>query len=184
MRPHTDGNTSDLANKMKQLERLLVMQGRRCFFCDEVIPAGEASVEHLVASSNGGSNEDDNCVACCKAVNAAFGSKPYKEKLRSVLNHRGMFVCPRQHANLVGATAQPAVPEADDPQVALVVADLTRRGTSRPKKEQTLRNTVASVFQKRLAEEELSALLARLQDRKYLSIIDGVVGYRLPKQDG
>jgi 5-methylcytosine-specific restriction endonuclease McrA len=50
---------------MKQLERLLFLQGHRCFFCQQTIPDGEASVEHLVASSNGGGNEDDNCVACC-----------------------------------------------------------------------------------------------------------------------
>lgn len=30
----------------------------------------EASVEHLRASANGGGNNDENCVACCKAVNA------------------------------------------------------------------------------------------------------------------
>ena len=115
---------------MKQLERLLVMQGRRCFFCDEMIPAGEASVEHLVASAP--------------------------------------------------VIAIPNAPEAEDAQIALVIADLARRGASRPRKEQTLRNTIAAVFQKKLAEEELSSLLARLQDRKYLSITDGKVGYKLP----
>lgn len=167
---------------MKQLERLLVMQGRRCFFCDEVIPSGEASVEHLVASANGGSNNDENCVVCCKALNAAFGSKPYKEKLRAVLSHKGKFVCPRQQANPASANATSAL-ETEDPQIALVIADLARRGASRPRKEQTLRNTVAAVFQKQLAEDELSALLTRLQDRKYLSITDGKVGYKLPGGD-
>jgi hypothetical protein len=31
---------------MKQIERLLVLQGQRCFFCDSPIPEGEARVEH------------------------------------------------------------------------------------------------------------------------------------------
>lgn len=168
---------------MKQLERLLVMQGRRCFFCDEVIPSGEASVEHLVASANGGSNDDENCVVCCKALNAAFGSKPYKEKLRAVLNHKGKFVCPRQHAAAAPVIPPADAPEPEDAQISLVIADLVRRGASRPRKEQTLRNTIAAVFQKTLAEEELSSLLARLQDRKYLSITDGRVGYKLPGGD-
>lgn len=168
---------------MKQLERLLVMQGRRCFFCDEIIPSGEASVEHLVASANGGSNDDENCVVCCKALNAAFGSKPYKEKLRAVLNHKGEFVCPRQPTTHAPARATPEAPENDEAQIALVLADLVRRGASRPRKEQTLRNTIAAVFQKKLAEEQLSGLLARLQDRKYLSITDGKVGYKLPGGD-
>lgn len=59
---------------MKQLERLLFLQGQVCFFCALPIPPGEASVEHLVAVCNGGSKDDDNCVACCKTVNAALGS--------------------------------------------------------------------------------------------------------------
>src|SRR5262249_54609564 len=35
-----------------------------------------------------------NCVVCCKSLNAAFGSKSVKDKLRAVLNHRGPFICP------------------------------------------------------------------------------------------
>lgn len=167
---------------MKQLERLLVMQGRRCFFCDEPIAVGAASVEHLVASSNGGSNDDENCVVCCKSLNAAFGNKPYKEKLRAVLNHRGKFVCPGKGATSETAGSSAGI-EAEDAQVAAVVADLARRGASKPRKEQTLRNTIAAAFQKKLAEEELNSLLARLQDRKYLSITDGKVGYKLPGPD-
>jgi hypothetical protein len=169
---------------MKQLERLLVMQGRRCFFCDEAIPTGEASVEHLVASANGGSNDDENCVVCCKTLNAAFGSKPYKEKLRAVLSHRGKFVCPRSAAGLaaVGPSAETA--ENDDAQIALVIADLARRGASKPRKEKTLRNTIAAVFQKKLAEGEISELMDRLQHCNHLSIAeDGKVRYKLPGSD-
>ena len=57
---------------MKQLERLLFLQGNVCFFCQQPLPAGEASVEHLVATSNGGAKDDDNCVVCCKSVNVAL----------------------------------------------------------------------------------------------------------------
>jgi len=169
---------------MKQLERLLVMQGRRCFFCDEAIPAGEASVEHLVASANGGSNDDENCVVCCKALNAAFGSKPYKDKLRAVLSHRGRFVCPGQQVGqpVSHDPASIGTAKADD-QISLVLADLARRGAARPRKEKSLRNTIAAVFQKKLAEEELSDLLARLQAKEYVSISDGKVNYKLPARD-
>lgn len=168
---------------MKQLERLLVLQGRRCFFCDEPIPAGEASVEHLVASANGGTNDDENCVACCKSLNAAFGSKPYKEKLRAVLCHRGKFVCPKPIASEpVTVEAAPA-PATDDEQITMTLADLARRGASKPRKEKTLRNTIAPVFQKKLSEEDLTALLSRLKSRKYLSITDGKVHYQLPRAE-
>ena len=79
---------------MKQLERLLFLQGQRCFFCQQPISPGEASVAHLNATSNGGTKDDENCVACCKAVNAALGNLSFKGKLQAVVNQRGAFVCP------------------------------------------------------------------------------------------
>lgn len=168
---------------MKQLERLLVLQGQRCFFCEAAIPPGEASVEHLVATANGGSNVDENCVVCCKSLNAAFGSKPYKEKLRAVLSHKGPFVCPRP---VPGPSPLPVAgaSEPDDPRVALVLADLARRGVHRPRKEKTLRNTVAAVFQPKLADAEVSDLVALLKAGAYVSIAEnGAVGYKLPARD-
>ena len=80
---------------IKQLDRLLFMQGNRCFFCGDSIPDGEASVEHLVASSKGGARDDENCVACCKTINGVFGSLSVKAKLQIVLSHRGQFKCPQ-----------------------------------------------------------------------------------------
>jgi len=44
---------------MKLLERLLFLQGQRCFFCGQAIPLGEASIEHLVATANGGAKDDE-----------------------------------------------------------------------------------------------------------------------------
>ena len=60
----------------KPLDRLTFAQGELCFFCDTPLPKAEASVEHLVPSARAGSNSDDNCVACCKAVKVALG-KPW-----------------------------------------------------------------------------------------------------------
>ena len=67
----------------KPLDRLMFAQGKSCFFCKALLPQSEASVEHLVASANGGGNSDENCVACCKALNALFGSMSLKEKFSS-----------------------------------------------------------------------------------------------------
>ena len=68
------------------LERLLFLQGGLCFFCSQPLPKSEASVEHLQAVANGGTNHDDNCVACCKAVNRVLGSMPLKAKIQMVLD--------------------------------------------------------------------------------------------------
>lgn len=80
-----------------KLDRLLFAQGGKCFFCNAVLARADASVEHLVPTSQGGADNDKNCVACCKAVNMLMGDASLKEKLRIVLNQRGEFVCPVKH---------------------------------------------------------------------------------------
>jgi HNH endonuclease len=168
---------------MKQLERLLLFQGNRCFFCDQAIPAGEASVEHLVASAIGGANDDDNCVACCKALNSAFGSKPYKEKLRAILSHRGQFACPRSSGSIEEGTAPlSALVESTNERLANVVTDLQKRGASRPRKVETLRNTIAAVFQKQIGEDDISALFSNLLARGYIVVSGTSVNYNLPQK--
>ena len=76
----------------------MFVQGGLCFFCEQPLAQGDASVEHLVASANGGGNGDDNCVVCCKALNALFGSMSLKDKIRAVLRQKGTFKCPNARA--------------------------------------------------------------------------------------
>ena len=91
---------------MAQLERLLFLQGHLCFFCQEPIPNGQASVEHLAPSSKGGGNSDDNCVACCKMLNQLLGNLPLKEKLRVFLNQTGRIQCPTRVAQATSQAIQ------------------------------------------------------------------------------
>ncbi len=88
----------------KSIDRLLFAQGGLCFFCQRTLSPAEASVEHLVATANGGRNDPDNTVACCKALNALLGHMSLKEKLRVVLNQKGEFRCPngRRYRGLQG----------------------------------------------------------------------------------
>ena len=58
---------------IKQIDRLTFAQGGLCFFCKQSLSKDEASIEHLVPSAKGGNSNDENCVICCKAVNALFG---------------------------------------------------------------------------------------------------------------
>ena len=160
---------------MKQLERLLFLQGHRCFFCGHSIPAGEASVEHLVATSNGGAKEDENCVVCCKSINIALGHLSVKAKLQVVLNHRGSFACPMSIASPATSIVEPR-----DDRVGVVVADLQKRGSARPRRVVTLRNTINSAFQMSLSETELDVLLAHLQAKGYVTVEDTKVSYALP----
>jgi hypothetical protein len=162
---------------MKQLERLLFLQGQRCFFCGQAIPAGEASVEHLVATSNGGAKDDENCVVCCKAANLALGRLSVKAKLQAILNHRGNFACPMSIEPPASLGTEPL-----DGRVALVVADLHKRGPARPRRITTLKNTMNAVFQMSLSDAELDVLLSQLQRYGYVAIEDTKVSYALPAQ--
>jgi hypothetical protein len=68
-------------------------------------------------------------------------------------------------------------------KVAVVVANLRQRGASKPRALKTLSSTVASLFQKQLAESELSELLSTLQDQGIVIINGAKVSYVLPGND-
>ena len=168
------------------LDRIMFAQGGLCFFCKQPLPKAEASVEHLFASSNGGSNKDENCVACCKSVNALLGSMSPKEKFQVVLNQKGQFKCPN-----AGGVARATPPRASTPPKApastkskadnfsMVVANLAQRGNSWPRTLKTLTSTVASLFPKGIAEAEVTALTQQLQSTGKVSISENKVSYAL-----
>lgn len=118
----------------KPIDRLLFAQGGLCFFCQRTLPPADATVEHLVAVSNGGSNDPENTVACCRSLNTLLGRMSIKEKLRVVLNQKGQFKCPNGGGS--AAKGSPSNPTAQ--RLALVIADLQRRGTARPRTVKTL----------------------------------------------
>jgi len=160
----------------QQIGRLLFEQGGRCFFCQQTLPPAEASVEHLVATSNGGGNDAGNCVACCKALNGLLGRMSLKEKLRVVLNQKGEFKCPNGTPRHPRPAAGPAAAE----RLALVVADLRKRGAARPRTVKTLSSTISALFQKQLAEHEVAALISKLQAQGIIAVSDTKISYELP----
>jgi len=138
-------------------------------------------VEHLVASSIGGSNSDENCVVCCKAVNALLGRMSLKEKVRVVLNQEGYFKCP----NSAGASkssstpATPKQPKATESQMGFVVENLKQRGHARPRRVKTLKSTIASLFPAGLSDSELSALVEKLESLGKIVVSGNNVSYQL-----
>lgn len=175
------------------LDRLLFAQGGQCFFCRKPLPKTEASVEHLVASTNGGTNDDGNCVACCKALNHLLGSKSIKEKMQIVLNQRGNFQCPSSicsqltpvpSTNTPTKTSKPAPAGIDTVPAALdlVQADLKKRGTARPRKISTLASTIKAFLkqqQKPNSDAEVANLIAGLQKRGKVIVTDTKITYKL-----
>jgi HNH endonuclease len=165
---------------IKPLSRLLFMQGRRCFFCEQPLSAADASIEHLVASSNGGSNRDENCVACCKPLNQLLGSMSLKEKIQIVLNQKGQFECPNGQERKISEPKPQASAEtakAAECNYALLVANLKQRGNSKPRTLVKLKSMIAALFHNKLSDEDVEALVQQLQSRDEISVTGSKVTY-------
>jgi hypothetical protein len=160
------------------LDRLMFAQGGLCFFCKDPLAKADASVEHLVASANGGRNDDDNRVVCCKAINALLGSMSLKEKIQVVLNQKGHFKCPNG-SQKPAAKAPPtgAKPKAAKDRYSVVVANLRQRGAAKPKTVKTLTSTIRSLFQKDITDKELSTILQQLESEGVVTIEGAKVSY-------
>lgn len=190
----------------KPLDRLLFVQGGLCFFCRQPLPRDDASVEHLQAIANGGANGDDNCVACCKTVNALLGSMSIKQKFEVVLNQKGQFRCPNEP---VRPAPEPVVTPAPSPQVlppvaanapsatsappeaakvvasktvnrfALVTENLKTRGNSRPRTLKTLTSSIAALFPKGISQKEVESIVRHLQTTGKVKVEGTKIVYRL-----
>jgi hypothetical protein len=174
----------------KPIERLLFAQGGKCFFCRKPLPRAEASIEHLVAMTHGGKDGDENCVACCKALNALFGRMSLKEKLVIVLNQEGDFKCPAGSLSQITKAPPPSPKSTPKPprtraeKFALVVADLQKRGNAKPGTVEKLLNTIKShLVQMGEPGEEAHGLLNDLAAKAYLSVADEKITYALPSKD-
>ena len=65
-------------------------------------------------------------------------------------------------------------------KAAVVIADLKRRGASKPRAVKTLTSTISSMFQKQLSEQELISLLDELKAQGLITIAGTKVSYTLP----
>jgi hypothetical protein len=165
----------------KLLDRLLFLQGGRCFYCKRELPKSDASVEHLVATSKGGGNTDENRVACCKTINALLGSMSLKDKFQVVLNQKGAFSCPNRSAIVDSSRIVdvPPISTMKSDTFEKVVANLKQRGTSRPRTIKTLRSTIAALHGKEISETELTAMIDRLQSGGKITLAGLKVSYSL-----
>jgi hypothetical protein len=176
----------------KPIDRLMFTQGGNCFFCRKPLPRAEASVEHLVAVANGGKDHDENCVACCKSLNRLFGHMSLKEKLNILLNQRGEFRCPvppevvqppPPQTPPVKTTAK--VPQTDEERIAVVLADLYKRGNAKPGTLEKLLNTArARLVQVGDAGEHAEAVVKELSARAMIIVSEKKVTYALPLKSG
>lgn len=68
---------------------------------------------------------------------------------------------------------------SEDEKVKVIAKNLKARGQSRPRKVNTLKNTINSLFREKIPDDELDALIEDLQRRKVLQVKNGNISYRL-----
>jgi hypothetical protein len=157
----------------KPIERLLFAQGGLCFFCQQKLAPTDASVEHLLATANGGGNGEENTVACCKALNMLLGRMSLKEKLRVVLNQKGVFKCPKGTPKPQAAVALP------EGAFERVKADLLKRGKACPGTVKTLTSSINNLFQNQLSPQQLASLINKLKSARLVTVNGTRVSYDL-----
>lgn len=170
------------------LDRLLFAQGGECFFCRQPLPREQASIEHLVATTHGGKDNDENLVACCQALNALFGRMSLKEKLAVILKQKGAFQCPARLAPALASPAPPHQTAAASPATPLqtVLAGLKKRGNARPRTLDALAPLVTDLLvQNGFDARETKDVLAQLRGGHYIEVQDRrITAYLLPPSQG
>jgi len=65
-------------------------------------------------------------------------------------------------------------------RIEIVVADLKRRGSAKPRTVKTLSSTIQAIFQKQLSDEEVTGLVSGLNKKGIVKIAGTKVAYSLP----
>lgn len=65
-------------------------------------------------------------------------------------------------------------------RLGVVISDLKRRGSAKPRKIKTLGSTISAIFQKQISEQEVAALMTALQKQGVVTVNDTKVSYSLP----
>lgn len=74
---------------------------------------------------------------------------------------------------------KPIDPKSAPDRVALIVADLQKRGASRPRTVATLSSTISATFQKQLTAQEVSSLVSELKKKGLVKVEGTKVTYNL-----
>lgn len=70
--------------------------------------------------------------------------------------------------------------KSDKEKIDAIVKSLTARGNARPRKVQTLANTINALFSKSLDEAELMSLIEALKKQKHITVDGNNVSYQAP----
>jgi len=75
---------------------------------------------------------------------------------------------------------KPIDPKTSSDRVALIVADLQKRGAARPRTVATLSSTISATFQKQLTAQDVSSLVSELKKKGLVKVEGTKITYNLP----
>jgi hypothetical protein len=73
-----------------------------------------------------------------------------------------------------------ATATSPEEQLAVIITNLQQRGAAKPRTMKTLGSTISALFQKKLSEEEIAALVSKLQHQGIITVNETKVSYALP----
>jgi hypothetical protein len=95
------------------------------------------------------------------------------------LKERKLRVCRIQTVGEI-PILKPVDPKSSPDRVALIVADLQKRGAARPRTVVTLSSTISAMFQKQLTAQEVSSLISDLKKKGFVKVEGTKIIYNLP----
>lgn len=75
---------------------------------------------------------------------------------------------------------KPVDPKSSPDRMALIVANLQKRGAARPRTVATLSSAISATFQKQITAQEVSALVSELKKKGLIKVEGTKVTYNLP----
>jgi hypothetical protein len=140
---------------MKKLNALLFNQGGKCFYCDAVLDIQEATVDHVIPQSKGGTNDLDNLVVCCKYANHAFGDYSPKQKLAVIKQLSSIFsVCQKIFPREEQVTESKSV-EVEKESLAAHQPEKIEKNTQAKAKPKKITPAISTAYQLLLQVVEL-----------------------------
>lgn len=67
-----------------------------------------------------------------------------------------------------------------DEKINAIIKNLVNRGQSRPRKVETLKNTINNLFTEKMDEAEVLSVVEKLKGKEFVIVSEGNVSYKLP----
>ena len=95
------------------------------------------------------------------------------------LNKKGIL-CRRAVSIIEIHQAEKASAKTEDEMVDVIIENLLKRKSAKPRRVKTLGSTIQTLFANQLPDKALASLIDRLSIRGVITVVDDKVGYNLP----